>query len=117
MIARMPEVSRPSPSPPPKPSRLSISFWLRTRAVPTSPPSAGLSSDIAAHSAASLSSSTAGSAILPPTPSSLVRARRRSLHQHLLEEDIGDLGGRDRGVDAAQQLLAQPVKAGRALQI
>ena len=40
-----------------------------------------------------------------------------SLDDDLLEQDGGDVIGRHRGVDAARQLLLEPIKSGRAVEI
>src|SRR5215472_786300 len=97
-MARMPEPSLFGLSASAKPRRLSISLWFRMRAVwAASLSPSGFSRvpslAIAAHSWASFSSSiffcSVGSAMEGPL-----------LHQHFLEEHVGHLDRRRRGVDA-----------------
>src|SRR5271170_6267125 len=99
MMARMPDCSLPTPSSPPNPSRLSISFWSRMAAVPA-PSSPGAASD-------------GGAALSCWVSSSAIACRPLLLNQHFLEQHVVHLHRRD-GVDALQHLLAQAIDAARA---
>src|SRR6478752_1239807 len=132
MMARMPELSLSDTSDRLKPSRLSISSWLRTRSVPplfglcanlvSSPPPdhcAGASSTpgpvppvvgaAASLVAASSSSANPHSAAMASCSiwsfGWLMVATSPSLNDDLLEQHRVDAAGRNRSIDAACQLL------------
>src|SRR4051794_8281254 len=111
MIARMPVRSSASSSAKSKPSRLSISSWLRIRsAAMPSPPDAGDPPPPAAQSSFLVSLSSAMRDSPDQRPGALV-------DQHLLDQDGVRLGGRDHQVDAAQDLHPQLVGALAARQV
>src|SRR3954465_14942163 len=145
MIARMPELSLSDTSERLKPSRLSISSWLSTRSVPPlpefcenldssegaadhcaavvstpgpAPPAVGAAASAVAASGSSASPHSAAIASCSIWSLGwLMSAASRSLNDDFLEQPRVDAGGRDRGVDAARQLLLQPVEAGRAVEV
>src|SRR5580704_12309841 len=141
MMARMPEFSSRLTSPTVKPSRLSISSWLRTRSPPLLPPPKSRlpSSTMAAHCsaidsvsslAAAASAASAGSsesseashwaAMASWSTGSLPAMIVRSvslLNHDFLEQHGADLDRRHRDIDPPRQFLLQAEQPGRAVEV
>src|SRR5258705_4149950 len=120
-MAWIPDPGAELPPPPPMPSRLSTSFWSRTRVERGAPPGAsGSSSAIfsqaaaAAFSSSESSSSPAGASVFS-VGSAMIPAVL--LDQHFLEQHVAHFGRLGRVGDACLQVLAQAENSGGALQV